>query len=242
MPATDRPQILLVHGAANSAHVWTFWFQSLDGRGWPAVAIDLRGHGARAGTDLSTTRMADYTEDVVAEARRLPRPPVLLGWSMGGLVAMMAARACAAIACVALAPSAPTRATDRSVPLRTGTFGAAAYGIRSSSLSAQPTMPDLDLEERRIALVSLGPESQLARDERAAGIVIEPLPCPLLIVTGTADTFWPRERYRDFPLPAQHLVADGASHWGLVLNRRVLATLVPAVLGWVEGHAGLTKR
>jgi pimeloyl-ACP methyl ester carboxylesterase len=182
--------------------------------------------------------MADYVDDLVAVARTLPRPPVLLGWSMGGLVAMMAARVCAAVACVGLAPSAPTRTTDRSVPLRRGTFGAEAYGITSSSLSDQPTMPDLDLDERRIALASLGPESQLARAERAAGIVIEPLPCPLLIVTGTADTFWPRERYRDFPLPAEHLVADGASHWGLVLNRRVLATLVPAVLGWLRGAPG----
>jgi len=178
--------------------------------------------------------MADYADDVVAAAQTLGHPPVLLGWSMGGLAAMMAARACAAVACVGLAPSAPARATDRSIPLRRGMFGAEVYGITSSSPSDQPTMPDLDLEERRIALASLGHESQLARDERAAGIVIGLLPCPLLIVTGTADTFWPRERYDTLPLVAEHLVADGASHWGLVLNRRVLATLVPVVLEWVE--------
>jgi len=186
--------------------------------------------------------MADYAEDVVAATRALPRPPVLLGWSMGGLVAMMAAGVCGAVACVGLAPSAPARATDRAVPLRTGTFGPDAYGITSSDLEYQPTMPDLDREERRIALASLGSESQLARDERAAGIVVEPLPCPLLVVTGTADTFWPRERYQNLPLGAKHLVADGASHWGLVLNRRVLATLVPAVLEWLEEPAGVTER
>ena len=134
--------------------------------------------------------MADYAEDVVLAARTLPRPPVLLGWSMGGLVAMLAARVCAAVACVGLAPSAPTRTTDRSVPLRIGTFGPEAYGITSSDLEYQPTMPDLDREERRIALASLRSESQLARDERAAGIVVEPLPCPLLVVTGTADSSW----------------------------------------------------
>jgi len=140
---------------------------------------------------------------------------------------MMAAGVCGAVACVGLAPSAPARATDRAVPLRTGTFGPDAYGITSSDLEYQPTMPDLDREERRIALASLGSESQLARDERAAGI---------------ADTVWPRERYQNLPLVAKHLVADGASHWGLVLNRRVLATLVPAVLEWLEEPAGVTER
>src|SRR5438132_14352595 len=103
-------------------------------------------------------------------------------------------------------------------------------------------MPELDREERRIALASLGSESQLARDERAAGIAVEPLPCPLLVVTGTADTFWPRERYQNLPLVANHLVADRPSHWGLVLNRRVLLPLVPAVLEWLEEPAGVTER
>jgi hypothetical protein len=93
-------------------------------------------------------------------------------------------------------------------------------------------MPDLDREERAIALGSLGLESRYARDERQRGIVIPSLPCPLLIVTGTDDRQWPRERYADLHLPAEHLAAKGASHWGLVLNRRVLATTIPAVMGW----------
>jgi len=99
----------------------------------------------------------------------------------------------------------------------------------------QPSMPDLDLEERRIALASLSPESLLARDERQAGIVIESLPCPLLIVTGTADSSWPRERYADLALPASYLGVEGASHWGLVLSRRALRTLARDVVGWLDG-------
>ena len=94
-------------------------------------------------------------------------------------------------------------------------------------------MPDLDREARVIALGSLGRESRLARDERQAGIVIESFPCPLLIVTGTADTQWPRQRYDDLGLQADHLSVEGASHWGLVLNRSALATMIPAVLRWM---------
>jgi pimeloyl-ACP methyl ester carboxylesterase len=227
-----RPAVVLVHGAANSASVWTFWREALERRGFAVRAPDLRGHGARADVDLSRTGMADYATDVVAAARGLPRP-VLVGWSMGGLVAMMAASALRAVGCVGLAPSTPARRFDPTIALRAGTFGAEVYGITSSDPEAQPMMADLDLEERRIALASLGRESQLARDERQAGIVIESLPCPLLIVTGTADTQWPRERYADLPLAAEHLSAD-ASHWGLVLNRRTLAALIPRVIQWIE--------
>jgi hypothetical protein len=44
----------------------------------------------------------------------------------------------------------------------------------------------------------------------------------------------PRDIYAGLPVAADVLDADGASHWGLVLNRRVLATLIPTVLAWVE--------
>jgi hypothetical protein len=95
-------------------------------------------------------------------------------------------------------------------------------------------MPDLDREERLIALASLGRESRRARDERGRGIVIPSLPCPLLIVTGTADRQWPRSRYADLHLAANCLEADGASHWGLVLNRRALVGMVPMAIEWME--------
>ena len=65
-------------------------------------------------------------------------------------------------------------------------------------------------------------------------IVVETLPCPLLLVTGTRDRQWPRERYDGLWLAAGELTADEASHWGLVLNRRALRSTIPAVLEWIR--------
>ncbi len=234
--ATDLPPLILIHGAANSAHVWTFWQRELAGRGWPSYAIDLRGHGRSEPIDLSRTSMHDYAADALSLTAQFKRSPVIIGWSMGGLVGMMVAATGGAAACVGLAPSVPARRIDPAVELRTGEFGAEEYGITTSEPAEQPTMPDLDREERTLALASLVCESRLARDERQAGIVIASLPCPLLIVTGTADSQWPRQRYDDLWLAADHLSVEGASHWGLVLNRRALATTIPSVLRWIERH------
>jgi hypothetical protein len=41
-------------------------------------------------------------------------------------------------------------------------------------------------------------------------------------------------RYDDLHFPADHLSVEGASHWGLVLNRRVLAGMASAVTDWLE--------
>jgi pimeloyl-ACP methyl ester carboxylesterase len=228
-----RPPLILVHGAANSARVWSFWQGELARLGWSSHAVDLRGHGASAAVDLGATRMADYADDVIAFARSLRHPPVLIGWSMGGLVAMMAAAACSARACVGLAPSTPARTVDASVSLRGGVFSPEEYGIVDRDPDHQPAMADLDRAERVIALEALGSESRLARDERKAGVVVD-VPCPMLIVTGTTDTQWPRQRYDDLHFAADHISIDGASHWGLVLNRRLLAGMASAVTSWLD--------
>ncbi|MDA1216170.1 MAG: hypothetical protein O2812_04785 [Chloroflexi bacterium] len=115
---------------------------------------------------------------------------------------------------VALAPSTPSQEIDASVALREGDFGPEEYGITSRDPDRQPDMPGLDKAERALALESLSRESRFARDERRAGIVVESLPCSLLILTGTLDTQWPREKYDGLWLDAEHHSVDGASHWG----------------------------
>ena len=222
-----------MHGAANSAAVWHFWQAELAARGWSSWALDLRGHGASPAADLGRTTMSDYADDVAALVVELARPAVVMGWSMGGLAAMLTAARGGAAACVGLAPSPPVRARDTRLTLREGTFGPEEYGIVSSDPDDQPTMPDLDEQERRQAIASLAPESRRARDDRKAGLVLTQLPCPALVVASIRDESFPPAAYADLPLPAERLVVESASHWGLVLNRRLLATLVPAVLAWI---------
>ena len=233
LASSDRPPVVLVHGAANSSVVWRYWQDELAGRRWSSHALDLRGHGKSEGSVDGAT-MSDYADDVVAFVGTLPETPVLMGWSMGGLVALMVAARGHARACVALAPSAPAGRRDESVVIRGGVFGAEEYGITSDDPGDQPSMPDLDAEERAIAIESLSPESRAARDDRKAGIVIESLPCPLLVVTGSEDVDWPRSAYDGMRLPADYIEVPDASHWGLVLNRRAVPGMADRVTDWLD--------
>jgi len=232
--------VVLVHGAANSSSVWKYWQRALAERGFASYAIDLRGHGASDRIDLSRVSMRDYADDVAALIRQFAAPPIVLGWSMGGLAAMLAVEDTGARAFIGLAPSVPRRERNASVPLRSGTYGAEEYGIVVAGPERpQPVMFDLDPDERAVALASLCDESRYARDERAAGVVVRALPCPALIVTSTGDLQWPRANYDALHLPVTHLGVEGASHWGLLLNRRLLDGLVPRVLAWVDTAAPL---
>ena len=89
-PATpsNAPPLLFVHGAFCGAWIWQEhfldWFAA---RGYDAYAVSLRGHGNSGSlNDLQRASMNDFVEDVSHVLTGLPRPPVLIGHSMGGMV------------------------------------------------------------------------------------------------------------------------------------------------------------
>jgi pimeloyl-ACP methyl ester carboxylesterase len=146
--------------------------------------------------------MQDYVEDACSVAGQLSARPILLGWSMGGLVALMAAGRTRAAAWVGLEPSVPALTPGEPVENKGGVFGDEEYEITSTDPDDQPAMPELEIEERRTALASLGLESRFARDERQAGIVVRDVRCPLLVVSGNPEYAY--AGYGEFPL-AHHL-------------------------------------
>jgi pimeloyl-ACP methyl ester carboxylesterase len=76
--------ILFVHGAWHGAWCWDQGFmQYFAKRGYNTHALSLRGHGTSEGGWRFATG-ADYVADVASIAATLPKPPVLIGHSMGG--------------------------------------------------------------------------------------------------------------------------------------------------------------
>jgi pimeloyl-ACP methyl ester carboxylesterase len=235
-----RPMVVLVHGAANSAGVWRFWQERLEAGGFPTRALDLRGHGRAPCDDLGRVSMADYVADVAAACAALAPPPVVAGWSMGGLVALMYAAVAPTVGVLALGPSTPgpLLAAPASGPPSPGVYGPEAYGITSTTSASQPSMPDLDAEEVGIALASLGPESAFARQERRRGVWFPPrgFEGRVLVAAGERDESFPPQACRRVArfLGGEYLEMPGASHWGLVLNRRALDAVWPAVVAWLH--------
>lgn len=89
---TGVPEILLVHGAAARADRWLQGMEAMARRGWRCYAIDMPGHGMAskpADFAYSAQSLADFVIGA-ADALGLEKP-VLIGTSLGGLVAATAA-------------------------------------------------------------------------------------------------------------------------------------------------------
>jgi pimeloyl-ACP methyl ester carboxylesterase len=86
----DAPTVLLLHGGGQTRHAWGRTAQAVAGRGWRAVAVDLRGHGDSEWSPDGVYGLDRFAEDVRCLLAATASPPVLVGASLGGLASLIA--------------------------------------------------------------------------------------------------------------------------------------------------------
>jgi pimeloyl-ACP methyl ester carboxylesterase len=231
---SGRPPVLMIHGAFCGP-----W--SLDGlkarfeqAGYEVSAPCLRFHDiVPPPAALGTTGLADYIADLEEEAAALGEAPVLVGHSMGGLLAqMLAARGkVRGIACLApsapygILPSTPFEIASAQALYMAGEFWNKPL-IPERWIAMTNTLDMLDEKSREKVFARFVPESGLATFEimqwaldprRASSVDASRVTCPVLCLAGNRDRVNPpatvrsvAKRYRalgSFEEVANH------SHW-----------------------------
>ena len=79
----SRHPLLFVHGAWSGSWIFSNYLTYLASGGWNVYAMNLRGHYRSKPVDLSRVTLRNYMNDVTRIARRLPAPPVLIGYGTG---------------------------------------------------------------------------------------------------------------------------------------------------------------
>ena len=184
--------LLLVHGAGSGPWVFDGWAED-----FPTLSV--AAPDLQEGLDVRRASMNDYAGRVVAEGRSLGQPLALCGWSMGGLVAMMAVPQLGPEVLILIEASASgeVQGFNDEVEPREGAFDSdLVYGAFPPGMRSRP-------------------ESQYARDERKRGIAVPAVPGRTLVIAG-----------RDFPDERGRALAElyGAQlrefptlgHWDLV--------------------------
>lgn len=83
-----RPVVLL-HGTGQTRHSWRETAAVLGAAGFRTVTVDLRGHGDTGWVPDRNYHMSAFVEDLRAVVASLPAPPILVGASLGGVIAIL---------------------------------------------------------------------------------------------------------------------------------------------------------
>lgn len=90
--SSSAPPLVMLHGGAWRWQEYLSLIPTL-GQRWHIHAIDLRGNGG-SGWVPGRYRLKDFAEDNAEFVRRLDAPAVLVGHSVGGVIALMVATRC----------------------------------------------------------------------------------------------------------------------------------------------------
>lgn len=254
----EGPLVVLAHGMGDSRHSYRFVVPVLVAAGYRVANVDIRGCGESSTNWRGYTR-ADIAGDLIALVRDLGGPAVIVGQSIsGGAATIAAATAPDLIAgIVELAPFTRKQSMDAGGLLRVRNHRAAtvqlARVMMTGSLKAWlayldiaiPTKPaDWESERARIETTLSSPDRMRVLNAMTkttpadAGAHLNGVRCPVLIVEGSADPDWANPRAEgerilaDLPAGRGELaVIDGAGHYPHTETPEKLLDLLLPFLG-----------
>ncbi len=251
----EGPLVVLAHGIGDSRHSYRFLAPALAAAGYRVANVDIRGCGdSSLGWDgYSRT---DIAGDLVAVVRHLGGPAVIIGQSISGGAASIAAATAPELisGVIELAPFTRAQSFDLGGLFRARRFRAGfvqlAKVLVAGSLPAWkkyldlalPTKPaDWDAELARIEAKLSEPGRMAALQAMCkanpgdAGAALAKVTCPVLIVEGTLDPDWADPRAEGEKIVAELpkglgelAVIEGAGHYPHAQTPdQVLALAVP---------------
>ncbi|MGH6827330.1 MAG: alpha/beta hydrolase, partial [Rhizomicrobium sp.] len=223
------------------------------GAGYAVETPALRFHdGGKPPPALGRTSLSDYAADLEELIAGLKAPPVLVGHSLGGLLAQIAAARVPATACALLAPSPPWGvapstlfeiAAAHGLLLRVGFWNAVLEP--NFDVAASHSLDRIPKEQREEIFRRFVPESGRATFEavhwgldmrRASEVDVRKVTCPLLFLTGTADRISPPGTVARaaalYEGRARYETLDGMSHW--LVGEPGWEKVCDRVLSWLE--------
>lgn len=226
----DAPTTLAIHGAGGGGWEWAIWQRVWAAQGQRFFAPDLMP----AADGLARTTLTDYVAQMRRAAAALPRP-VVVGASLGGLIALAIARDVDAAALVLVDP-VPPRGVGPRPESRAFEGDIVPWGRRRRFDSTRRALPDADAAAQQHAFRRWRDESAAVLREAGHGLATARPRCRVLVVAAERDQSIPTEASLAL---AQQLDADfwrcTCSHVGALLGRGA-AALAVRVLGWIQAE------
>jgi len=249
-----RSPVVMIHGAFCGGWAFEGWRALFERNGYATHTPDLRFHDGNGEPPaaLGQTSMLDYVADLSELIDRLGTAPILVGHSLGGLLAQMLAARRPVRALVLLAPSAPwgvLPATPFEYASANALYLAGDFWNKrlwpTHWIAAANALDNVPEDEQQAILDRFVPESGLATFEimhwafdlkRATQIDPRDVACPILCLAGQRDRVNSpgtvksiAARYRG---RARYEQLDGFSHW--LVGEPGWESVARLALEWLE--------
>jgi pimeloyl-ACP methyl ester carboxylesterase len=222
---------LMIHGAGGGAWEWHVWSRVFAAAGHAVTVPDLKP----AASGLESTRWSDYLDQMQREAERLSAPRVLVGASLGGLLALAVAGRIECHALILINPLPPLpEALD--LPGQEPAATIVPWAAEASLAGTRRAVPEADAASARFAFRRWRDEAGAVLNQARAGIPCDMPAGPVLVLASEADDDVPVALSQRL---AQRLRASlcrtRGSHVAPLIGPEA-ATLAASAVQWLNGN------
>lgn len=236
-----NPPILFIHGAFTRAQRWQPWLSYFRKAGYTCLAPSLPAHDPPDMEALARLTFDDYVDAMVAAHATLDAPPIIIGSSMGGLIAQHVAVRTKSAGLVLISSAPPWRGGGKIGAAPYALFYAipiaAGWALRGNKDAARKlVLHDLSPAEQDFFLAIFADESGKAYRTMVTGGAPIPegaMKCPVLCLSAGADRLFKpvvAERLAAF-YKARHLVFPGGH---TLASGALLEPIGAAIIDWIE--------
>jgi len=244
----DLPLVVMLHGAFCTQEPFRPWIKLFSEQGFRVVAVSRRGRLGVGPAQAEGIEIADYLEDTRQVIEALGEKPILVGHSLGGLIAQKMAEEdrCAAIVLVAPAPAAPLVPALSALP--------SLSRLMPGILMGKPLAPSLETsghaalnrvcptQRRRIQDAMVHESGTVFRQMMLGRIRVDPskVRCPVLVLGGRDDLVVPPRLAK---VTADHygtelVMYENNGHW--LPEEEGSDAIASGIIEWIEAklHEG----
>lgn len=235
--------VLFVHGMWGGSWYLRNYLYAAAQAGWDAWAVNLRGHGESPAPDgLGRASLLDYVADVRRCLDQLGEI-VLVGHSMGGLIAQKAAEGGGVAAAVLLTSAPPRGISALQGPVLARMVRYLPAMLTDRAFNATRSHADflflngLAPEQRDWAFPRFGAESgRAARELALGGLAVDAaaVRCPTLVVGAEHDRITPASLQRRIAHRYRAEYQEAASHAHMLMLEEGWERPFKDVLAWME--------
>lgn len=220
----SKASVLFIHGAGGGGWEWNIWTRIFQAHGFDVHAPDC----LPSPTGLAKTTLQDYQQQMQQHLSAMNSPKIIIGASLGGLLALMNADQADAMVLINPMPPAPFHLQ---MPAQEKYPDIIPWQSRASLQSTRRALFDCDNMTCHYAFRHWRDESGAVMSAAMAGIAIVQPVCRLLVMASEQD--------QDVPFSLSKTLADNlnvsfinlptSSHVGPLLGRNAMRCALQAV-------------
>jgi pimeloyl-ACP methyl ester carboxylesterase len=239
-----RPPLLFVHGAYTGSWMWSKYIPHLIEEGWKCYVMNMRGHYRSRVVDLTRVTFDDYLDDIREVIKEIGKEcktaPILIGFSMGGILCQKIAESIN-LAGLILVDTSISKEVYKVAPYKEIEDISVGKNVvpapkRDGIFSMDESEDDIAFQIKYLSMESSHAFHMLCGFETDGGVSIDNslITCPSLTISAVnseEDDFRGRAT-------ANHVKGDyvglwGTTHTGLLAGQRYMEA-VDRIIEWLE--------